>query len=266
MKPRAVLFDIYKTLLTVGPPPPDASARWRTLWRTTFGATRPVSLTECGRRCRGVIEAKHATARAAGIPNPEVNWPAVMVSALPALANVSPTRREAFIFGHMQLCHTTALDPAAPALLRHLVRARIPLGIVSNCQAYTLRELDEALRSAGLGLDRFEPDLVFLSYEHGFSKPDPHVFRMLAARLALRGIEPGETLVVGDREDNDIAPARAHGFKTWHLHSDAGGQRPAGSWRQLDEWIQSSVAPDMTSPRRTSGQRRRSGSKPGRTP
>ena len=41
MKIRVVIFDIYKTLLGLDPPPPDAEARWVALWLETFGG-RPV--------------------------------------------------------------------------------------------------------------------------------------------------------------------------------------------------------------------------------
>ena len=58
-------------------------------------------------------------------------------------------------------------------------------------------------------MDLFERDLCVLSFEHGFSKPDPHVFRILTARLLAGGIRPGETLMVGDRLDNDILPEAA---------------------------------------------------------
>ena len=33
MSIRAVIFDIYDTLLEVGPPPPDAARRWENLWQ-----------------------------------------------------------------------------------------------------------------------------------------------------------------------------------------------------------------------------------------
>ena len=32
MNIRAIIFDIYGTLLEVGPPPPDADARWQRLF------------------------------------------------------------------------------------------------------------------------------------------------------------------------------------------------------------------------------------------
>jgi putative hydrolase of the HAD superfamily len=102
------------------------------------------------------------------------------------------------------------------------------LGIASNAQAYTLRELSEALATHALGMDLFESHLCFWSFQHGFSKPDPHVFQILTARLAARGIGSAEILMVGDRFDNDIEPARNHGWPTWHL-----GRLADGDWAGL---------------------------------
>ena len=108
------------------------------------------------------------------------------------------------------------------------------LGIASNAQAYTLRELHEALVTHRLGMDLFERDLCFWSFEHGFSKPDPHVFQILTARLAARGISPSDTLMVGNRLDSDIAPAKAHGWQTWQLSaSPTEDGTIAGHWNQF---------------------------------
>jgi putative hydrolase of the HAD superfamily len=108
------------------------------------------------------------------------------------------------------------------------------LGIASNAQANTLRELKESLAAHALGIDLFEPDLCFWSFEHGFSKPDPHVFQTLTARLAALGISPRDTLMVGDRLDNDIEPVRACGWQMWQLTaSPAEDGRISGNWNQL---------------------------------
>jgi FMN phosphatase YigB (HAD superfamily) len=37
--------------------------------------------------------------------------------------------------------------------------------------------------------------------------------------LQNRHIEPSETLLIGDREDNDISPAYVAGWKTWQFSS-----------------------------------------------
>jgi putative hydrolase of the HAD superfamily len=97
------------------------------------------------------------------------------------------------------------------------------LGIASNAQAYTGPELDAGLAEASLTSAVFAPDLVLWSWQLGFSKPDPYFFQVLLARLAARGIAPGEALMVGDRADNDIAPARAAGLMTWHLQAKGDG-------------------------------------------
>jgi FMN phosphatase YigB (HAD superfamily) len=52
---------------------------------------------------------------------------------------------------------------------------------------------------------------VCLASEIGLEKPDPEMFR-----LALSSAEcsPGEAVMIGDRLDNDIRPARLLGWKT----------------------------------------------------
>jgi FMN phosphatase YigB (HAD superfamily) len=83
-------------------------------------------------------------------------------------------------------------------------------------------------------MDLFEPDLCFWSFEHGFSKPDPHVFQILTARMAAQGMQPQEVLMVGDRADNDIEPAQAFGWQTWQLHSAPTEEgAAAGDWKQF---------------------------------
>lgn len=99
-----------------------------------------------------------------------------------------------FLFRQIQTGRTVHLTPETAAMLRWLKERDCLLGIVSNAQAYTLRELQTTLALHELGMDLFEHDLSFWSFEHGFSKTDPHVFQILTARLAARGIAPGETL------------------------------------------------------------------------
>jgi putative hydrolase of the HAD superfamily len=231
---RAVLCDIYKTLLDVGPPPLDAEARWSALCRATLEDAPAPGLAEFGDAAKAVIEREHALARSAGISSPEILWPTVAREAWASLSSLDERALADFLLAHAQLQRTVRLMPGVADVLRSLSQNKIPLGLVSNAQPYTLRELDAVLPAGGLSRVLFAPDLCFLSFEHGFSKPDPHVFRLLASRLARRGIKTGETLVVGDREDNDIAPARAQGFRTWRLMAVA-AESPAdsGDWAQL---------------------------------
>jgi putative hydrolase of the HAD superfamily len=229
---RAVVFDIYNTLLEAGPPPSDADARWESLWREMFASSPSASLAEFANRCDAIISREHAAARRIGVHFPEIFWTAVAAEALPELAGLSRSEAEEFLFRHARMMRTVRLMPGAAVTLTTLHAAGITLGIASNAQPGTLRELDAALADSDVTRAIFSPPLCFLSFEHGFSKPDPHVFRIVTARLRALGIAARETLMVGDRLDNDIEPASAQGFQTWHLRFDECGES-SGDWTML---------------------------------
>jgi FMN phosphatase YigB (HAD superfamily) len=230
MKIRAVIFDIYGTLLEVGPPPPDADARWQRLCRDILHSERTLNRLDFSVASSQVIARHHQAARARGIPWPEVHWPSVVAEVLPELAQLAPHDQEEFLFHQIQTDHTTHMIAEAADTVRWLKERHCLLGTASNAQLYTLRELHEALGAHALGMDLFDRHLCFWSFEHGFSKPDPHVFQILTIRLAALGISPRDTLMVGDRLDNDIEPAKAHGWQTWQL-----GPAGDGDWAGLRE-------------------------------
>lgn len=236
MNIRAVIFDIYTTILEVGPPPTNAEALWSKLFEETLGTPPPLSRTEFSIRTSQVVARQHAAAKARGIQWPEILWPAVVLEVMPSLARLNAARLEDFIFQQMQIGRTLRLADGAAECLRCLNDRGILLGIASNSQAYTLRELTAALQGTGLNLSMFDRDVRFWSFENGFSKPDPHVFRILTARLEARGISPAETLMVGDRLDNDIKPARAFGWQTWQLVSVKRDEQ-SGNWHDLLAWL-----------------------------
>ncbi len=159
---------------------------------------------------------------------------------LPELRRLVPGERDDFLFRHAQFMRTCRLMPGAAETLGLLRASGTPLGIASNAQPYTLRELEAALADAGLAPAIFTSALCIHSFDHGFSKPDPHVFRILAARLSVLGIASGETLMVGDRSDNDIGPARAQGWQTWRLESGAAGDA-TGDWTMLRRWLEAGL-------------------------
>ncbi len=228
MKPRAVICDVYRTILEILPAPADANARWQELGRTTFGAGKVPDLTVFNDLCRAEIARDHEDARRRGIAFPEVQWPRIVGSVLPEFAEMEASQQSDFILAGQALTRGLRLLPGAADLLRHWHEAGLPLGIASNAQAYTFDELATLLGPAGLEPGIFSPDLVLWSWQLGFSKPDPYFFQTLLARLKARGLAAGEVLMVGDRADNDIAPARAAGLMTWHLHPQGDGD-----WRAL---------------------------------
>jgi HAD superfamily hydrolase (TIGR01509 family) len=114
-----------------------------------------------------------------------------------------------------------ALSPlidGAVALIERLAR-QYRLGLIANqgpgCRAW--------LAALGL-LEHFS--VVALSEERGLFKPDPALFRWATERA---GASPAHCVMVGDRLDNDIAPAQAAGMTTVWVRwprRDAKGWRP----------------------------------------
>jgi HAD superfamily hydrolase (TIGR01549 family) len=91
----------------------------------------------------------------------------------------------------------------AAALLERLA-GRVRLGLIANQGAECRAHL------AALGwLAHF--DVVAFAAELGDYKPDRKLFQ---AALRRAGVAPAEALMVGDRVDNDIAPAAALGMAT----------------------------------------------------
>jgi FMN phosphatase YigB (HAD superfamily) len=234
---RAIIFDVYGTLLEITPPPEDASRRWTELSRDFLPGSAPLSLAEFRAHCAAGVAAEHDRLRALGIPFPEVSWPHIARAAWPELAALDPMRLDRFLLQAAALLHTTRLMPGAAAVLARLSRTQLLLGLASNGQAYSAGELDAALESAGLNRAIFCPPLTFWSYQAGFSKPDPHVFQLLTARLLERNVSAAETLMVGDRYDNDMFPAQTLGWATWHLAACSSGRTHTGDWEALAQFL-----------------------------
>jgi putative hydrolase of the HAD superfamily len=94
------------------------------------------------------------------------------------------------------------LRPEIDSLLRRLSERGLRLGIVANQP----QAAAERLARAGIG-DLFEHH--GLSGLTGISKPDPRAFAAVAEAL---GVPARACIMVGDRIDNDIAPAKALGM------------------------------------------------------
>lgn len=238
MKIRAAIFDVYGTLLEVGSPQSDAEARWQALFHDTFQSAPTLSRIDFSVATNRAIARRHTEARARGIPFPEINWPAVVAEVLPAFSRLPSAAQEDFAFRQIQIGRTIRLHSGVGYVLQLLANRGCLLGLTSNAQRYTIRELQEALAGTGTHFDRFERDLSLWSFEQGFSKPDPHVFQMLVTRLEARGIGAAETVMIGDRLDNDIEPARAHGLQTWHLTTTPNSAPKSGNWEELAKQLQ----------------------------
>jgi len=94
-------------------------------------------------------------------------------------------------------------------LLRALRHARVRAGIITH--GLTIKQAEKLIR-LGL-LPWLDAHSIFISEQLGVSKPNPKLYS-----LALRdmGLEPGETMYVGDNPLHDVAPPQSIGMiATW---------------------------------------------------
>lgn len=106
--------------------------------------------------------------------------------------------------GLAEAVYEQVLDPAgwvpyadAPPAVEALLDAGVTVGVISNI-GFDLRPI---LREHGMGA---LVDACTLSFEHGFTKPDP---RLYEAALDVLGTDARDTLMVGDHPVADGAAA-----------------------------------------------------------
>jgi len=118
------------------------------------------------------------------------------------------------------------LYPDVRRCLEDLVSLGFSVVIAGNQPARRRTQLE------ALGLPH---DAMAMSEELGVAKPDPVFFDRV---LELAGNdEPEELLYVGDRTDNDVAPAAAAGLRTCWLRR--------GPWGQLQDLPETAAEPDL---------------------
>ena len=125
--------------------------------------------------------------------------------------------------------------PDAAPTLAELKHRGFRLGVIANQNPGTVQRLEnwELLQYF---------DVVVASAEAGAAKPDPAIFRMAFKQA---GCRPSEALMVGDRMDNDIAPAKDLGMVTVRILRGLGayhipqsdGEQPAHTIRALGELL-----------------------------
>jgi putative hydrolase of the HAD superfamily len=107
-------------------------------------------------------------------------------------------------------------------VLAALKQRGLKLGLAANQPAIVLQRLDQH----GIGRYFENPGI---SAVYGYRKPDARLFLKACADLA---VEPHECVMVGDRVDNDVVPARTLGMCTVLLRT---GRHIAQQPRSWDE-------------------------------
>jgi haloacid dehalogenase superfamily, subfamily IA, variant 3 with third motif having DD or ED/haloacid dehalogenase superfamily, subfamily IA, variant 1 with third motif having Dx(3-4)D or Dx(3-4)E len=115
-------------------------------------------------------------------------------------------------------------------LLRQLSE-KYKIGVIAN------QSLGTADRLEAFGILRYI-DLVVASAEEGVAKPDRRIFEIALERA---GCEPGDAMMIGDRIDNDILPAKNIGMRTMWVRQGLGGMWKLGGEEELPDFIADNV-------------------------
>lgn len=228
LTPRAVLFDLYNTLVSIRTDENQPRV-WESLalflrYRglpAQAGALRRAYLA-------GVRRARGASAEA----HPEIDVTAIFGELLGGLghdADDGLPAEAARLFRVLSIVRI-GLFPDTAATLAAL-RRRFRLGLVSDAQRVFL---EPEMRMLGL---EGAFDTLVVSVDHGFRKPDARLFHMALETL---NVEPWEAVYVGDMAALDVCGARAAGLRTvWikrpHAPDPAPGCPPDLTVRSLSQ-------------------------------
>ncbi|MBM3648127.1 MAG: HAD-IA family hydrolase [Alphaproteobacteria bacterium] len=187
MRYRAVLFDVGGPL--------DMELAWEI---AVDGAIASACGLEGIRVDPAMVEEASEAAVAAFAPDAYGHMIETLCAGDPATVE-RVSRRVRAMVGNLDVFQ---LRPDIDGLLRRLRGRDLRLGIVANQPQAARRRLVRA------GIADFF-DYQGLSGVTGFSKPDRRAFEMAAGAL---GVPSATCIMVGDRIDNDIAPAKALGM------------------------------------------------------
>jgi FMN phosphatase YigB (HAD superfamily) len=219
--PRVVFWDVYGTLI---------EPEWGDLQQRLRQRLSPVAFREAldaggldtssyvkdvDRVFLALIEEAHSWGRRNGQRQPEVVveniWQKLVYLVLPGQWTSIDQAR--YIAAWYELStNRTRLRPGAVDAIVRLNEMGFTQGILSNSQFYTPEILRYLLGDRAWSA--FDPDLLLWSFEMGAAKPDPAPFARARALLRARGLGPHQVILVGDSAENDVAPAKAWGWKS----------------------------------------------------
>jgi len=115
--------------------------------------------------------------------------------------------------------HIPAIDSELEALLNTL-KSRYQIGVVSNGSIEN--QMNKLKRSTLLSF--FEKEVIFISGEMSFSKPDQSYFSVVEQRLQK---QVDEIVIIGDDPINDIQGGNQAGWKTVWISKGRNDKVPA---------------------------------------
>jgi putative hydrolase of the HAD superfamily len=224
LRPRAILFDLYGTLIDIHTQE-DRPEVWDTLARFLRYRGLPA---EAGALREGFYGGAQKIQEESPEDHPETDNLAIFSGML---CRMSPGVSETFCEEVTQLFRTLSMVhfgvfPDTLSTLEAL-KGSFKLGLVSDAQKVFL---DPEIAMAGL---RPFLDVIVVSSDHGFHKPDKRLFETALAEL---GLPKEQAIYVGDNVSRDIQGAKAAGIKAVLINRN--GKEPG----EGDVW------PDVTLP------------------
>lgn len=98
-------------------------------------------------------------------------------------------------------------------MLHQITRVHLKNGIISNAQFYTPMLFQYFCGNIPEKIG-FDPNLLFYSCKMAHAKPSPLMFQAAEKQLSAYGIDPKNTLFIGNDMLNDIRPAYEYNFQT----------------------------------------------------
>ena len=226
---RAVLFDVYGTLLISGSGDISLTSGIAKGDAAT-AALEAVGASDLAASVDGdqVVATLHEVIRTRHADSPheypevviEEVWGEVLSKLGDSEVNVDSLDTRVLALQYECRVNPVWPMPGLGATLRAISGASMAMGIVSNAQAFTPTAL-ATLAGGSLKDLGFDPRLCHWSYAHRQAKPGTFLYQQAAQSLAEQGIEPRQTLYVGNDMRNDVWPANEVGFRTALFAGDA---------------------------------------------
>jgi FMN phosphatase YigB (HAD superfamily) len=163
------------------------------------------------------IDNCHSEKKEEGIEFPEVIIEEIWLKTIPELETIENAKKFAYDFydkgGKREL-----YEGAIELLLSLRDYHNIKLGIISNAQFYTERDMNRLLDFDLY--DIFDKDLCFFSHEEVCSKPNPRSFLKLIGTLEKQSISKDEAIFVGNHAVKDILTSQKCGIKACLFKSE----------------------------------------------
>lgn len=210
---RAVVFDIYKTLIDIRTDEESLEPyAFLSQWLSYHGVvTDPLTL-----RHRYLDLCSEEITRS-GTPFPDFDigrvFSRILLDARRSDLDLDAKSKELALLFRLSTTKSISVYPGVFELLTAL-KGKVRLGIVSNAQSlFTIPELTK------FDLVHFF-DAIVLSSDLGVRKPDPKTFRSLLDAIA---VPPEEAVFVGDSLFDDVYGAGQVGMKTVWISRESKG-------------------------------------------